>query len=395
MKKHYLLSSIFFLVLLASCNMGNSKLFADGDSDDEDMSSANKKTIPELLQEKGLQGDELQDKLNSSPINLLGWAIEKGHTDVVRKLVQQGVDLNARIRLIHYTHTMSEVTPLGTAVFCQNIEIVKLLLSQVKRIDLQAGYGRQTLLGCGRKNYWDSLMRGADIARLLLDRHEDIVLDDYQDIPILLGYAAQYNHPACSDLLNRAIKQGVGAAALAAIAEKGYSELLEKTLKLDGVEKASLDLSEPLIKASEGGHLDVVKMLLKKGIDPNKKAYGTTALIKAASGVNIHDRSMEARKLLDNREKVVICLLEHGADPDIQNTWGNTALMEVIDGGFLGETKRKKKLCGVLIEATKDLHLTNNQGQNALDIAEEKFERAKPVDKENYGLIIAMIKKKM
>lgn len=67
----------------------------------------------------------------------------------------------------------------------------------------------------------------------------------------------------------------------------------------------------PLLIAATNGHIAMVRLLLEHGADPNLRNYdGVTALHNA---------------VYENQLDIVALLLEAGADPNIKDRFGNTA----------------------------------------------------------------------
>ncbi len=103
-----------------------------------------------------------------------------------------------------------------------------------------------------------------------------------------------------------------------------------------------------LISASFQERVDVVRVLLEYGANPNiqgKNRFDSTALIWASYNGNIN----MARLLLD-----------HGAKPDFQNRFGYTALIEASRDGHPGVVR-------LLLEHGADPDLQDEQGRTALD----------------------------
>ena len=102
----------------------------------------------------------------------------------------------------------------------------------------------------------------------------------------------------------------------------------------------------PLKMASEKGHLELVKILLKHGADINLTTgdYGYTALMFASK--------------YDHR-KIVKILLENGADVNIQNRNGFTALI------FASE-HTNVQVVKMLLDYKADVNIQENNGDTAL-----------------------------
>ena len=105
---------------------------------------------------------------------------------------------------------------------------------------------------------------------------------------------------------------------------------------------------ESLVYSAGEGHVDIVRCLLKKGADMNiKDNFGWTALMRAAS--NGHD-------------KVVQVLVDKGADMNIKDRDGWTALIRAAIMGY-------DKVVQVLVDEGADMNIKNRDGDTALMMA--------------------------
>ena len=70
----------------------------------------------------------------------------------------------------------------------------------------------------------------------------------------------------------------------------------------------------------EGGHADIVKVLIEYGLDPNIEInrFGETPLMRA---------------ICENQKPIIQVLLSHGADADLADESGFTPLMSASAGG--------------------------------------------------------------
>jgi ankyrin repeat protein len=115
-----------------------------------------------------------------------------------------------------------------------------------------------------------------------------------------------------------------GEPLLAVAACYGLREVVESLLAVgaDAGAVAAHSLVTPLIRAAEGGHLDVARLLVSRGADPNAQdADGRTALAAAAE---------------HGDPAVVKLLLEAGADPKRRSTDGRSAA-DRAQGPFVRE----------------------------------------------------------
>ena len=99
--------------------------------------------------------------------------------------------------------------------------------------------------------------------------------------------------------------------------------------------------------AATWGYFDIVTALLERGADVNVQDYkGNTALLHTVRGENPGIVSALLRNgedtNLENTKSIVAALLENGADVDVQNKKGKSALMYTVQEGHL---EFKQLLC--------------------------------------------------
>jgi ankyrin repeat protein len=105
----------------------------------------------------------------------------------------------------------------------------------------------------------------------------------------------------------------------------------------------------PLTQAAEAGHVDIVRLLLEAGADPNNMwANPPSILAAAASG----------------RQDIVEILLAHGASPDAVDEEHETALMAAAAGGHIHVLRK-------LLDAGADATIHSARGASAITAASE------------------------
>jgi ankyrin repeat protein len=123
---------------------------------------------------------------------------------------------------------------------------------------------------------------------------------------------------------------------------------------------------ESLYKAAGDGDATQVSALLDKGVDVNgRTATGSFALNNAA---------------VENHIEVIKMLLDRGADPNVQNIQGDTPL--ICATKYAGGKQATVKL---LVDAGTDSAIKDDDGKTALDYAMEKGQKEAIALLENPG----------
>lgn len=170
---------------------------------------------------------------DSDGVPALMWAAEGDHIDIVRLLLDEGADVNAK-KTKNGTTVLMETAEEG------NTEVVKLLLDRGAKVNVKR-----------TKDGITALMEAADKC------HADI-------IKLLLDKDAEVNVKTTDD----------GTTALMEAADEGCTEtvklLLDKGAKVNV--QRSTNGTTALMEAAEGGRAEIVRLLLDKGANVNKKA---------------------------------------------------------------------------------------------------------------------------
>uniref|UniRef100_A0A8C1X961 Caskin-2 n=1 Tax=Cyprinus carpio TaxID=7962 RepID=A0A8C1X961_CYPCA len=160
---------------------------------------------------------------------------------------------------------------------------------------------------------------------LMLLRSGAAVNNASHDGQIPLHLAAQYGHYEVSEMLlqhqsNPCILNKAKKTPLDLACEFGRvkvaqlllnSNMVASLLEGDRKDGSDSNCNTPLHLAARNGHKDVIRLLLKAGIDINRTTKAGTALHEAA---------------LYGKTEVVRLLLDNGVDVNIRNTYNQTAL---------------------------------------------------------------------
>jgi ankyrin repeat protein len=211
--------------------------------------------------------------------------------------------------------------------------------------------------------------------------------------------------------------------ALVQAGARGDASMLQALLGA-GARKNTKSLGGALFAAASAGRLEAVRLLIATGATPTPETPSSRTLLMAAAGSgvpgvvqevlsfnpDVNTRGAQGRTALMeavgqpyfgaervevNRAEVVRLLLERGADPNIQDERGNTALIEcawhadaalaLIKHGANLNTQNKDGLTAlinsvspdvahVLVENGADLYLRDKEGKTALEEA-KRFNR--------------------
>ncbi|XP_036383371.1 caskin-2-like isoform X2 [Megalops cyprinoides] len=206
---------------------------------------------------------------------------------------------------------------LHHAALTGTTDLISLLLEAQATVDIKDSNGMRPLHYAAWQGKADSV--------LMLLRAGASVNSSSQDGQIPLHLAAQYGHYEVSEMLlqhqsNPCIVNKAKKTPLDLACEFGRLKVAQLLLSsnmitalLEGERRDSSDsgFNTPLHLAARNGHKDIIRLLLKAGIDINRATKAGTALHEAA---------------LYGKTEVVRLLLDAGIDVNIRNTYNQTAL---------------------------------------------------------------------
>ena len=281
----------------------------------------------------------------------LHWAAQEGHVDVVRVLLERGANPNAKDEYGD--------TPLHNAAQKGHVEIVKLLLERGANPNAKNNYGWTPLHRAAQEGYFN-------IVELLLERGANPNAKN-NDGRTPLHIAAQKGHVEIVKLLLKRdadpnAKDEYGDTPLHIAAYKGYFNIVELLLERGANPNAKDEYGDtPLHIAAQKGHVEIVKLLLlERDADPNaKNNYGWTPLHYAVFHYAAFSGHVEIVKLL----------LKRGADPNAKNNFGLTPLRIAAQEGHVDVVR-------VLLERGADPRIADNRGHIPLDYAKDSAIRS-------------------
>ncbi|XP_015735753.1 caskin-2 isoform X4 [Coturnix japonica] len=198
-----------------------------------------------------------------------------------------------------------------------SLDLISLLLEAQATVDIKDSNGMRPL-------HYAAWQGRVEPVRVLLRAAASVNMASL-DGQIPLHLSAQYGHYEVSEMLlqhqsNPCIMDNSGKTPLDLACEFGRLKVAQLLLNshlcvalLDGQSKDATDpnYTTPLHLAAKNGHKEIIRQLLKAGIEINKQTKTGTALHEAA---------------LYGKTEVVRLLLEGGVDVNIRNTYNQTAL---------------------------------------------------------------------
>jgi uncharacterized protein len=306
----------------------------------------------QLLLDRGAAVDA-KDAVHSQ--TALMWAVLENHTDVVKLLLQRGADINAHTKV---TITKGEyvparaaaasgngiirqralptpnggMTPLLFAIRDANVPMMRLLLDHGADLSQSSGNHTTPLL--------IALLNGqVGIATELLNRGADPnAADDYHRAALFAAIDLRnFNHEKYGDLPTDGIDP---LDLIKAVLKKGADpNLRTDTVPVHGLMQfdaswVNFDGETPFVRAALSGDIEVMRLLLAAGADPNiATTQGSTALM-AAAGINWIPAQTYTRSEADYVEAVKLCL-DHDAPVNASNSLGLTAMHGAANRGWV------------------------------------------------------------
>ena len=323
----------------------------------------------------------LRDNWFSITRSSLFWAADFGYIDILRCLIENGVDINS------FSADNCNCTPLMKAVKNGDKDVVTFLTDHGANVAIKDKCGYTALhKAC---IYLDS---SPEVLRCLIENGADVNLStDDNRTPLIT--ACEYGHVnAVSVLIEHGANvnlqdQGGLTAVHYAVRGSHACEILSCLLENGGdVDAITFDDCTPLMIAAEKGDTEVATFLIEHGANvglSDKK--GATALchalsclgnfcevmscliengadINACTSYNCCNPLMMACE--NNQLNAVTFLIEHGAIVNLQDKEGQTALHHAIqpNSGF----HEPYEVLDYLIQNGADVNAQSNEGRTPL-----------------------------
>jgi uncharacterized protein len=285
----------------------------------------------------------------------LMWAVIENHADVVKLLLSRGADINAHTKVTmpkgEYVPARAGgaagagiirqralptadggMTPLLFAIRDGNAGMTRLLLDRGADINQSSGNHTTPLI--------IALLNGqAGLAAELLERGADPnAADDYHRGPLFAAIDLRnFNHEKYGDLPTDG---GDPMDLIRALLQKGAdANLRTDTVPVHGLMQfdaswVNFDGQTPFVRAALSGDIEVMRLLLAHGADPNIRTTQGTSALMAASGIDWIPGQTYSHSEEEYVEAVKLCL-ERGADVNAANSLGLTAMHGAANRGWV------------------------------------------------------------
>jgi ankyrin repeat protein len=337
------------------------------------------------------RGADVNGKDSVHAQTALMWAVIENHPEMVKLLLARGADINAHtavtipkgeyvparaggasgagiIRQRALPTANGGMTPLLFSVRDGNFEMTRLLLD--KGADISAASGNKTT------SLLIALLNGqVGIATYLLEKGANPNAADAYGREALFAAIdlRNFNHEKYGDLPTDG-KDPIDL--IKALLKKGADpNALTETVPVHGLMQfdaswVNFDGQSSFVRAALSGDIEVMRLLLEHGANPNiATTQGTTALM-AASGINWIPGQTYSHTEAEYVDAVKLCL-DRGADVNAANSLGLAAIHGAANRGW-------ESIIKILAEHGAKLDVKDKEGRTPMIFAQGIFLAVRP-----------------
>ena len=301
----------------------------------------------------------------------LMWAAAEGHAEVVRLLIEAGANVDVRSREIDTPESYAE-WPQGSVVYPDvprggltalqfaaregQLEAVQALIDGGANLNAVDAEGKTALLHATLNDHLDvaALLLEAGATVTAADSYGRTVLFAAVHLNTLSTRTAAASTPLPVDIVKLALAKGADPNA-------ALTRRLGSDPAADATNVALLDAgTTPFLRAAMSSDLATMSLLLAAGADPLATTNDRTTSLMAVAGVGWHEPISRGRE--SDAIQALELLLAQGADVDAANQTGHTALH--------GATLRgSTAMIQFLVDHGANARAKNAKGQTPLDLA--------------------------
>jgi ankyrin repeat protein len=330
---------------VANCLLATGKVTLP--SSDEEKQEVLEEIVTRLKMSQGVRhSDNAEESVLFERWTPLMIAVWRDEIDIVRLLLSQGEEVNAMSEDGH--------TALSRAAWKGHLNIVDVLLQAGAEINMGNDANTSPFILAAKNGHKEVLLR---LIQKYIDQYGAISL---YDKALYAGCGQVYG-----EIVEAIVEAGIAfkidenkqlsSALLLAAAFNGKGNLVDILLRsradINTTDKAG---RTPLMLAAESGHKEIVEKFLQKNAEIDMQdQQGRTALSLAAQSGN---------------SEIVALLINAGSNIQIKSKYGNTPLILATDAGH-GEIVRQ------LIDQGGEIDAINKSGNNALIIAMRRSDK--------------------
>ena len=323
----------------------------------------------------------------------LMWAAAENHAEAVHVLVEAGADVNARSKLLDVPRrrTGQSVLPLGSwtplmhAARQGSLEGVRALIEEGADLNLVDPDGATALvIAIINANFDEAALLAEKGANPNIGDKEAKMAALYAAVDmhrLAIGHGRPNTKPSGNldavDLIKVLLAHGADPnQKLSAPTMQRHHTAGDRVLG---------DGSTPFMRAAKSGDVAVMRLLLAAGADPLLKQPNQTTALMLAAGLGWRDGSPAAPSFdLGSEQDAIAAIklcMEAGLDINAATNTGETALHAAITG------RGSETIVRFLVESGANLHAKNKQGRTPLEAA--------MASRRELGGIVAFLKQKM